>query len=77
MCRVLKVSASGFYGWLKEKVLGAHRSGIRTIIMPKDNMKDLEEIPDHVRKEMAFKPVEYVDEVLNIALLPAVKTIAA
>lgn len=56
-------------GGLKEKVLAAHRAGIRTIIIPKDNLKDLEDIPDYVRKELTFKPVEHVDEVLKIALL--------
>ncbi|MHB0913629.1 MAG: endopeptidase La [Armatimonadota bacterium] len=56
-------------GGLKEKVLAAHRAGMRTIIMPKENLKDLEEIPDYVRKELTFKPVEHADEVLNIALL--------
>ncbi len=56
-------------GGLKEKVLAAHRAGIRTIIIPKENLKDLEEIPDYVRKELTFEPVEHVDEVLAIALL--------
>lgn len=55
-------------GGLKEKVLAAHRAGIRTIIMPRENLKDLEEIPDYVREELAFKPVEHADEVLKIAL---------
>jgi ATP-dependent Lon protease len=56
-------------GGLREKVLAAHRAGIRTIIIPKDNLKDLEEIPDYVRAELTFKPVEHMDEVLAIALL--------
>ncbi len=56
-------------GGLKEKVLAAHRAGIRTIIMPKENLKDLEEIPAYVREELTFKPVEHADEVLKIALL--------
>jgi ATP-dependent Lon protease len=55
-------------GGLKEKVLAAHRAGIRTIIMPKENLKDLEEIPTYVREELTFKPVEHADEVLKIAL---------
>jgi ATP-dependent Lon protease len=58
-------------GGLKEKVLAAHRAGLRTIIMPKDNLKDLDEIPDYVRKELNFKPVEHMDEVLQIALVSA------
>lgn len=56
-------------GGLREKVLAAHRSGIKTIIMPKENLRDLDEIPDYVCKEMEFKPVEHADEVLQIALL--------
>jgi ATP-dependent Lon protease len=56
-------------GGLKEKVLAAHRAGIRTIVIPKENLKDLEEIPDYVREELTFKPVEHMDEVLSIALL--------
>lgn len=56
-------------GGLKEKVLAAHRAGLRTIIIPKDNIKDLEEIPDYVRNELVFKPVEHMDEVLQIALV--------
>ena len=55
-------------GGLKEKVLAAHRAGIRTIIMPKENLKDLEEIPAYVREELTFRPVEHADEVLRIAL---------
>lgn len=56
-------------GGLKEKVLAAHRAGIRTIIFPKENLRDLDEIPEYVRKELTFKPVEHVDEVLQIALV--------
>ena len=56
-------------GGLREKVLAAHRAGIRTIVIPKENLKDLEEIPDYVRAELTFKPVEHMDEVLHIALL--------
>lgn len=56
-------------GGLKEKVLAAHRAGIRTIVIPKDNVKDLEEIPEYVRREITFKPVEHADEVLRIALV--------
>ena len=60
-------------GGLKEKVLAAHRAGLRTIIVPKENLKDLEEIPDYVRGELIFKPVEHMDEVLAIALLNGAK----
>jgi ATP-dependent Lon protease len=55
-------------GGLKEKALAAHRAGIGTIVIPKDNLKDLEEIPEHVKKDISFKPVEHIDEVLQIAL---------
>ncbi|HJV32994.1 MAG TPA: endopeptidase La [Patescibacteria group bacterium] len=51
-------------GGVKEKVLGAHRAGIRTVVLPKDNEKDLEEIPANVRKAMRFVPVETVDEAI-------------
>jgi len=56
-------------GGLKEKVLAAHRAGIRTVLMPKENLKDLDEIPENVRKEMNCVPVEHVDEVLAAALV--------
>ncbi len=58
-------------GGIKEKVLGAHRAGIRTVILPARNEKDLEEVPEHVRKEMQFIFVDTVDEVLQHALEPA------
>jgi ATP-dependent Lon protease len=57
-------------GGIKEKALGAHRAGIRTIILPKRNMLDLDDLPAAVRAEMTFIPVETLDEVLSIALLP-------
>jgi ATP-dependent Lon protease len=56
-------------GGVKEKVLAAHRAGIRTVILPKENEKDLEEIPENVRAEMTLELVEHGDEVLAIALL--------
>ncbi|SFK70504.1 ATP-dependent Lon protease [Paenibacillus sp. 1_12] len=59
-------------GGLKEKSLAAHRAGIRTIIIPKDNAKDLEEIPESVRNELRFIPVAHVDEVLEYALVKPV-----
>ena len=55
-------------GGLKEKSLAAYRLGIKTIIIPKKNAKDLEEIPNNIRKEMKFIPVETVEEVLINAL---------
>ncbi|HMA03578.1 MAG: endopeptidase La [Gemmatimonas sp.] len=57
-------------GGLKEKVLGAHRAGITTIILPKDNEADMEDIPDEVRNSLTFHPVSTLDEVFAIALEP-------
>lgn len=56
-------------GGLKEKSLGAHRAGLTKIIIPKDNEKDLDDIPESVRNDLQFFPVTHVDEVLNIALV--------
>lgn len=56
-------------GGLKEKSLSAHRAGLTTIILPKDNEKDIEDIPESVRAEMKFIPVEHMDEVLAHALV--------
>jgi ATP-dependent Lon protease len=55
-------------GGIKEKVLAAKRAGIKTIILPKQNEKDLKEIPALHRKGMKFYPVSHFDEVLKIAL---------
>ena len=55
-------------GGVKEKVLAAHRAGIKVFILPKRNMKDLEEIPPDVLKELRFVPVERMDEVIAVAL---------
>jgi ATP-dependent Lon protease len=57
-------------GGLKEKVLGAHRAGITSIILPRDNEADIEDVPEEARKDLTFHAVENVDEVLNIALEP-------
>ena len=55
-------------GGIKEKVLAAFRAGISEIILPKENEKDLEEIPDEVREALTFNLVESMDEVLRLAL---------
>jgi ATP-dependent Lon protease len=60
-------------GGLKEKSLAAKRMGINTIIIPKRNEKDLEEIPKYIRKDLKFIPVETMDEVLKKALKKAPK----
>ena len=57
-------------GGIKEKVLAARRSGITTVILPKKNEKDLEEVPDQVKKDMKFHFVQKMDEVIQIALKP-------
>src|SRR5204863_7245593 len=59
-------------GGLKEKVLAAYRAGLREIIMPKSNEKDLRDIPDEGKAHMAFTFVDRMDEVLHLALLPPV-----
>jgi len=58
-------------GGVKEKVLAAYRAGIRELIMPKANEKDLRDVPEEVRQHVRFQFVEKMDEVLRIALLPA------
>ncbi len=55
-------------GGLKEKALAAHRAGVRTVIIPLENEKDLTEIPSDVKKELTFKPVSTFDEVVDIVL---------
>ena len=55
-------------GGVKGKVLAAHRAGVKTIILPKDNKKDLEEIPKNIRKDLKFIFVEKMDEVLKEVL---------
>jgi ATP-dependent Lon protease len=55
-------------GGLKEKLLAAHRHGIHEIILPKDNEKDLPDIPEPIRKDMKLNFVTSMDEVLKIAL---------
>jgi ATP-dependent Lon protease len=55
-------------GGLKQKVLAAHRAGLKDVILPKRNEGDLDDVPEQVREEIAFHPVETIDEVLAIAL---------
>ena len=62
-------------GGLKEKLLAAHRAGIKHVIIPKDNEKDLVDIPTKVREDIKITPVETVDEVLKIALKNELKRV--
>jgi ATP-dependent Lon protease len=55
-------------GGLKENLLAAHRGGIKTVIIPYDNIRDLKEIPDNIKEDIEIKPVKWIDEVLQIAL---------
>ncbi|KML07340.1 endopeptidase La [Rossellomorea marisflavi] len=56
-------------GGLKEKTLSAHRAGIKTVILPKDNEKDIDDIPESVREELTFILVSHIDQVLEKALV--------
>src|SRR5690606_20529015 len=55
-------------GGLKEKLLAAHRGGIKTVLIPEENVKDLAEIPDNVKNRLDIVPVKWIDRVLEIAL---------
>ncbi|WP_461602462.1 endopeptidase La [Aeromonas rivipollensis] len=55
-------------GGLKEKLLAAHRGGIKRVLIPKENERDLEEIPDNVKQDLEIYPVRWIDEVLALAL---------
>ncbi|CAG9297015.1 endopeptidase La [Celerinatantimonas diazotrophica] len=55
-------------GGLKEKLLAAHRGGIKRVLIPKENERDLEEIPENVKKELDIRPVHWIEEVLELAL---------
>ncbi|KHO64144.1 endopeptidase La [Pseudomonas flexibilis] len=55
-------------GGLKEKLLAARRGGIKTVIIPEENLRDLKEIPENIKQDLQIKPVKWIDEVLQIAL---------
>ncbi len=63
-------------GGLKEKLLAAHRAGIKTVLIPEENRKDLTEIPENVKENLDIKPVRWIDEVLQVALVHAPKPLA-
>lgn len=60
-------------GGLKEKLLAAHRGGIKTVLIPEANEKDLAEIPDNIKSHLAIHPVKWIDQVLDLALETAPK----
>lgn len=63
-------------GGLKEKLLAAHRVGLKTVLIPHDNFRELAEIPEKIRRELDIKPVKWIDEVIELALetTPCAKT---
>jgi ATP-dependent Lon protease len=56
-------------GGLKGKTIAAHRAGIKTVLLPRDNARDIPELPDAVREELDLIPVSHLDQVLEVALL--------
>jgi ATP-dependent Lon protease len=64
-------------GGLKEKLLAAHRGGIKTVLIPEENRKDLAEIPDNIKEAMEIRPVRWIDQVLEVALERMPKPIEA
>jgi ATP-dependent Lon protease len=63
-------------GGLKEKVLAAHRSGIKKVLVPKENEKDLEEIPANIRGDVKLVLVESMDEVWHHSLVTKIKAVS-
>lgn len=63
-------------GGLKEKLLAAHRGGIKTVIIPAGNERDLKEIPDNIKEDLIIKPVQWIDDVLQVALLHTPKPLS-
>ncbi len=55
-------------GGIREKVIAAHRAGITTFVLPRQNLKDLEEVPDDTKAALDFVPVDHMDGVLPVAL---------
>ena len=56
-------------GGLKEKIIAAHRGGIKKVLIPKENEKDLRDVPNSISKQLEIIPVEHMDEVLGYALV--------
>lgn len=61
-------------GGLKEKLLAAHRGGTKTVLIPKDNERDLKDIPENVKNDLDIRPVKWIDEVLDIALAEPIES---
>jgi len=55
-------------GGLKEKLLAAHRGGIKVVLIPEENVKDLSDIPDNIKNRLDIHPVKWIDQVLEMAL---------
>ena len=55
-------------GGLKEKLLAAHRGGIKTVLIPHENTRDLTDIPKNIKQNLDIRPVRWIDEVLQVAL---------
>ena len=62
-------------GGVKEKVTAAHRAGIKEVILPEHNRKDLEDVPDHVAKDLIFHFAKEIRDVLKIAVPGVLKTV--
>jgi ATP-dependent Lon protease len=60
-------------GGVREKVLAAHRAGLKKVILPKQNMKDLIDIPKRARNRIEVVPVEHINDVLQVALIPTAR----
>ena len=60
--RVLKI------GGIREKSIAAHRSGLSTILIPEENMRDLDEIPESVRASLEIIPINFIDDAVSVAL---------
>ena len=55
-------------GGLKEKLLAAHRAGVKLVLIPHENIRDLEDIPDNIKDEIDIKPVKWIDEAIELSL---------
>ncbi|MFO7909544.1 MAG: S16 family serine protease, partial [Halomonas sp.] len=55
-------------GGLKEKLLAARRGGIKTVLIPEENRRDLKEVPDNIKDALDIRPVRWIDDVLKVAL---------